>query len=83
MDQLEGSVDRLEGRVDRLEASVDRLDTRSVRLETKVDTLEGFAIDAQRRLGQIETHLGLNGSYPAAASLETSTGAPPGSTKKS
>lgn len=71
-------MDRLEGRVDRLEASVDRPDTGSVRLETKVDALEGFAIDAQRRLGQIETHLEMNRSHHVVASPETPTGAPSG-----
>ena len=93
-DEMTARFDRMDARFDQMDmkfnvmemkfnARFDRLEGRVDRLETSVGRLEGFAIDAQRRLGQIETHLELNGSRSVSASLETSTGAPPGSPKKS
>jgi hypothetical protein len=41
----------------------DRLDVSFEKLDKKVDTVELFAIDAQRRLKRIEGHLQLNGTH--------------------
>ena len=50
--EAQGSLSQ---RMDRMEASFHRL-------EVKVDVLEIFAADAQRRLKRIESHLQLNGA---------------------
>jgi uncharacterized protein YceH (UPF0502 family) len=73
-------LDRMEGRI---EDRFDGFERRFDRIEVKVDGLEVFASDAQRRLDRIETHLQLNGASHASPRRKAASDAPPKRRKKS
>ena len=69
--------------VERLDRMETRFETRFDRFEAKVDGLEVFASDSQRRLTRIETHLQLNGSSHSHPPPKAAKAAPPKPRKKS
>jgi hypothetical protein len=82
LDRMEAKTDarfeQMENRFAQLETKFDvrltQLDTKLAQLETRIDLklsrledkLDVFAVDTRRRLEHIETHLGFDGTPPAA-----------------
>lgn len=74
LDRVDARLERIDARFEQVDARFVQLDTKLAQLETRIDLklsrledkLDVFAVDTRRRLERIETHLGFDGTPPAA-----------------